>query len=149
MLSPPFLPTTITWSTGSQANSITAATTGTYWYEAVDPNGCVITDTVDVSFVTLSTEEAVIPNVFSPNGDGINEIFLPENIDASQFSMDVYNRWGQKVFSSASSGKGWNGEKDNGGDDVPDGTYFVIITYIPYCSGDDAVTYSGHVTLLR
>ena len=88
----------------------------------MDPNGCVITDTVDVSFVTLSTEEAVIPNVFSPNGDGINEIFLPENIDASQFSMDVYNRWGQKVFSSASSGKGWNGEKDNGGDDVPDGT---------------------------
>lgn len=149
VLAPPFIPQDIVWSNGSQNTSITTTTAGTYWFQATDPNGCVVTDTVQVSFATLATGDVLIPNVFTPNGDGYNDVFLVENVDAADFHMDVYNRWGMKVFSSTSSGKGWNGKLDNDGETVPDGTYFVVIGYTAYCSNKGGITCTGHVTLLR
>ncbi|MBK9175600.1 MAG: gliding motility-associated C-terminal domain-containing protein [Flavobacteriales bacterium] len=149
VLAAPFVPQAVLWSTGVQTSNLSVTVAGTYWYTATDPLGCTVSDTAEVRFVTLATGNAVIPNVFSPNGDGINDIFLPENIDAADFRMDIYSRWGTKVFSSASSGKGWNGKLENEGETVPDGTYFVVLTYREYCKSGSGITHTGHVTLLR
>ena len=78
-----------------------------------------------------------------------NERDLPVNIDDSSFSMDIYNRWGMKVYGSVNSSVGWNGKLDNSGEPVPDGTYFVVLTYSAYCDNKQPVTVTGHVTLLR
>lgn len=148
LLSAPFQPQAIAWSTGSTADSISVASTGLYWYDAIDPYGCPQTDTVEVRFAAVAVGPPIIPNVFSPNGDGYNDVFLPENIDLASFKMDIYSRWGTKVF-SAKGAIAWNGKLDNSGELVPDGTYYVILTYDPYCRNDGTLTHAGHVTLLR
>ncbi|WKZ67763.1 MAG: gliding motility-associated C-terminal domain-containing protein [Flavobacteriales bacterium] len=148
-LTPPFVPQSIAWSTGSQAASIAVDGTGEYWYTATDPLGCTVTDTVRVTIATLGPGRAFLPNVFTPNGDGHNEVFVMEGIEAADFQMDVYNRWGQRVFASNTSTYGWNGKLENNGDPVPDGTYYVVATYKEYCKEGGPVTVSGHVTLLR
>jgi gliding motility-associated-like protein len=70
------------------------------------------------------------PNVFSPNGDGLNDCFdLGKNTDFSECSnWLVFNRWGDKVFESSPTHQCWNGKKNSDGEDLPDGTYFYILT---------------------
>ena len=65
-----------------------------------------------------------LPNTFTPNGDGQNDLFKPYPycfIDEVEFI--VFNKWGQKVFEASNPDLNWNGESLNGGD-VPDGTYY-------------------------
>ncbi len=145
----PFASDQILWNDGSTNSELLAAGAGIYWYSAVDDFGCTVTDTAEVEVNTTITGVPVVPNVFTPNGDLMNEKFRVANIDAAQYQMDIYNRWGMKVFSSANNEVGWNGNLDNGSETVPDGTYFVIVTYKAYCSGEGVTTKTGHVTLLR
>jgi len=100
-------------------------------------NGCV--DTV-LSMVTVIDPGVIeMPNVFSPNGDGRNDRFIPIGYKGAPGLMEIYNRWGQVVFSTRNLVQGWNGSG------FPDGTYFFIVT--PDMPGADALT--GHVTLVR
>ena len=69
-----------------------------------------------------------MPNVFTPNGDGINDVFKPvimSNIKKTK--LLVYNRWGQQIFETENIKKGWDGKTS--GESVSDGTYFWIVTY--------------------
>ena len=145
----PFASDQIIWSDGSTESELIADAAGSYWYSAVDDFGCTVTDTALVEVNTTITGVPVVPNVFTPNGDLMNEKFRIANIDAAEYQMDIYNRWGMKMFSSANNDVGWNGNMDNGSEAVPDGTYFVIVTYKAYCSGKGVTTKTGHVTLLR
>lgn len=149
-LTPPFDPLSITWSTGSTSEAITVEEDGLYWFDAIDAFGCPVTDTVSVSLFLVTESEAIVPNVFSPNGDKVNDVFNVTGVDAAaDFQMDIYNRWGQRVFETSSGNHGWNGKLRNDGETVPDGTYFVIVTYKEFCQDKDPVTVTGHVTLLR
>ncbi|MEO8588813.1 MAG: gliding motility-associated C-terminal domain-containing protein, partial [Flavobacteriales bacterium] len=87
--------------------------------------------------------------VFTPNGDGDNDLFLVQGVQGASYDLKIYDRWGDKVFNSNTMGLGWNGRRDNDDGEVPDGTYFVIVTYKEFCSNDPEVTHTGHVTLLR
>ncbi len=61
--------------------------------------------------IVINYEPVVfIPNAFSPNRNGMNEVFLPFTGGIKLFHMDIFNRWGEKVFESNSSTEGWNGE---------------------------------------
>ncbi|GHA40863.1 hypothetical protein GCM10007103_22750 [Salinimicrobium marinum] len=84
--------------------------------------------------VTLESCELLIPEAFSPNGDGINDRFDIENLSAEypNFGMEIYNRWGNKVFTGNSSNSSWDGTSDDGslGDGVlPVGVYFYILNF--------------------
>lgn len=149
-LSPPFTPTSITWSTGSDLNHIFTDVAGPYWFAATDAYGCMVLDTVDVHLFTVVDGSAEVPNVFTPNGDGVNDVFAVNAPNAGDFSMEVYNRWGQLMYRSNSVWNGWKGSVDNELDkNVPDGTYFYIVTYTDPCATDPDVNKAGHVTLLR
>ena len=90
-----------------------------------------------------------IPNVFSPNGDGLNDYFYPRSLLSSgltSFKMDIYNRWGQLIFETTSTeGAGWDGRFNN--TMQPGGVYVYIID----CSFKDGQHehHQGNVTLLR
>ncbi len=72
--------------------------------------------------------EGEAPNVITPNGDGINDIFyLPGSEALRDYKMEVYNRWGQKVYESTNPNLPINGGGWDGGDQ-PDGTYFYVVT---------------------
>lgn len=146
---PPYAVTDIVWSTGDTTAVIQAPEAGVYSYVATDEYGCTVTDAIEVIWIASEAGAAVIPNVFSPNGDGKNDTFMVSGLAIEKFSMEVYNRWGQLMFTSTNPSNGWNGGVDNSADKVPDGSYFYIIEFEDRCSTDPETIHTGHVTLLR
>lgn len=90
-----------------------------------------------------------IPNTFTPNGDGFNDIFIPVAGTLKEWKFEIFNRWGNKVFTTDDETLGWNGTSE--GKNAPDGTYFWVITYQQFDDKEGMVTRveEGFVTLLR
>lgn len=141
--------TSIEWSDGSTGGELPVTASGTYWYSAMDPLGCVVRDTVEVEMMAVFNADTDVPNVFSPNGDGRNETFRVHFPELGAFSMEVFNRWGQLLYGTNDPLRGWNGGVENGQDKVPDGTYFYVIKLRDLCSDGPEAVHTGHVTLLR
>jgi len=81
--------------------------------------------------VTLTKTDIFIPGGFSPNNDGINDFFIIENATGKQLTLEVFNRWGNRIYRAASYQNNWNGKTTEGihvGEDVPVGTYYYILT---------------------
>lgn len=105
-----------------------------------DAGGC--TSTVQYGLYKVYIPGLLIPNVFSPNGDGINDDFKIKYDGKEMFTMKVYDRWGRLMFEDENSPvNGWNGIAKSG-QDASDGVYFYTIMI-----GQKA--FSGNVTLLR
>lgn len=96
--------------------------------------------------VASQTELVVIPNAFSPNGDGLNDTFIPLLKGISSFTLEVFNTWGEKIFITNSiESKGWDGTFR--GQLSPPGNYLYRITYIT--PDGKAQSKSGGITLIR
>lgn len=100
-------------------------------------DGCV--DTVWAVVRVVEHGDVEMPNVFSPNGDGHNDRFVPLEAEKASGLLEIYNRWGQRIFSTRNLRYGWDGH------DAPGGTYFYIVTP----DDPEAVPRAGHVMLLR
>ncbi len=97
----------------------------TYHLTVTDNNGCIASDSLKI----LVYSKLKMPNAFSPNGNGVNDIFrIPPAIPLNIKSFSVYDRWGIKVFETADAGKGWYGEFNNVSQVT--GTYVWMIQYI-------------------
>ena len=96
---------------------------------AFNEAGCFDTATFNISSGSFEDQFNLIPPVvFTPNGDGINDIFqleIPEPI-ASCTNIQIFNRWGSKIFESVGQNTAWDG-RTTAGEKVPIGTYFYII----------------------
>ncbi len=79
-----------------------------YTLTVTDANGCSATDTVTI-FVDIVCGEVYVPNAFSPNGDHQNDVFFVRGACIKFMQFDIYNRWGEKVFSSTDPSAGWDG----------------------------------------
>ena len=95
-----------------------------------------------------------MPNVFTPNGDGQNDLLLPVRwSDVLDGIITIYNRWGQMVYQSealAFSEKGWDGTDQFSGQPCAEGTYFYVLSVRMNSEEDPMVTnYKGNVTLFR
>jgi len=118
----------VRWSDGSTEPSILLTDTGRYWVSVQDPP-CAGSDTILVSTQVCHCALNV-PSAFSPNGDGLNDIFYPviENgCPVKQYSLSIYNRFGQRIFFSADQARGWNGTHQ--GVPVDAGTYFYQLRF--------------------
>jgi gliding motility-associated-like protein len=80
--------------------------TTTYTLTVTDDAGCSASDALIVS---VSAPELLVPTAFSPNGDGVNERFRALNQNIDRYNLQVYNRWGEKVFETSVPGDGWDG----------------------------------------
>ena len=90
--------------------------------------------------------EVYLPNAFTPDGDGINDRFLPVSSCAlSEFELMIFNRWGEQLFTTLEPGQGWDGI--SGGRLAPDGVYVWKMRF--KAVGDARRERVGHVTLLR
>ncbi len=135
---------TCLWQDNSTNPTYTVSGTGKYWVE-VTANKCSSSDTVYVEFVQC---EVVLemPNVFTPNSDGINETFHPIKMENVVHAiLIVYNRWGKKLYEGSSVMEGWDGK--NNGKDCSEGTYFWIVKY-KGINGNDYHK-NGSLTLIR
>ncbi|MCX7955369.1 MAG: gliding motility-associated C-terminal domain-containing protein, partial [Bacteroidales bacterium] len=68
-----------------------------------------------------------VPNVFTPNGDGINDEFIRHGKSIEEFECRIYNRWGRKVYEWNDITKGWNGKIDGNKGEASPGVYYYII----------------------
>jgi gliding motility-associated-like protein len=111
----------------------------TYTLTATTRDGCTASDTVRV----VVLKELVIPNVFSPNGDNINDTWVIEHILRYQSAkIDIFNRYGLKVYSTVGYAKAWDGTYK--GNPLPVGTYFYVIQI-----GTNKKPLSGSVSIIR
>ncbi len=88
-----------------------------------------------------------IPEGFSPNADGINDRFVIRNVGGATIDLQIFNRWGQRVYGSADYKNDWNGKANAGTafgtDGLPDGTYYYVVKL------SDGRTYTRFLTLMR
>ncbi len=92
-----------------------------------------------------------IPNSFTPDGDQYNQVFLPiftYGIDPSNYSLEIYNRWGELIFESKNPAIGWDGTYSTNGIQCQNGSYLYKIT-IKVPSRDERKVFEGHVNLIR
>ena len=89
-----------------------------------------------------------VPNSFTPNGDGVNDIFLPivNGEDPLKYDLLIFNRWGELIFEDQHSSQGWDGYHK--GVLAQDGVYVWKIN-CKEVSGGQHHEYIGHVTLMR
>jgi len=99
---------TYKWQNGSTEPQLLATSEGIYRVTVTDNNGCQATDSVLVHQCELLVW---MPNVFTPNGDGLNDVFLPVyNPDVPlTFHLKIFNKWGEELFSSDNISQGWDG----------------------------------------
>lgn len=83
---------------------------GAYNIMQVVTNDYGCTDTAYFSIVKKPEYLIYIPNAFSPNGDGINDVFKPGYVGVSSYTIQIFNRWGEKVFESIDIENGWDGQ---------------------------------------
>lgn len=113
----------------------------TYTVVGTDENGCV--DSTEVTITVEQNYDFVTYNLFSPNGDGVNDYFEVKNLDLyPDCEVIVYNRLGSKVFEQKGYVNDWDGTYN--GNPLPDATYYYVIT----CEGTTNV-YKGPISILR
>ncbi len=99
-------------------------TTTTYTLITTSSYGCITESSVKIN-VELPCYDFVVPNVFTPNGDGKNEDFLVPVQYMSKYEISIYNRWGKEVFDSPNPNSPWDGKID--GSPGSAGVYYYII----------------------
>lgn len=133
------------WSNGSNQQSIIANKQGKYYVTVTNINQCSAIDSIEILFKDCDLPEIFIPNAFTPNGDMKNDQFKIEEKTYSKFDLQIFNRWGEKVFESKESSQGWNGKYN--GLDCASGVYAYILV-IESTMNIQSV-YKGDITLLR
>ncbi len=114
------------WNTGATSDNITVTSSGQY--SVTVSNSCnSYSDTANIVFIPCSCN---VPNVITPNGDGMNETLV---IDCVQYYeqpvMQIYNRWGNMVYQNDKYDNSWDGKDDNGVE-LSDGTYYFVFTVL-------------------
>lgn len=95
-----------------------------------------------VSFIKCSSDypQIIIPNVFTPNNDGVNDIFK-FNLNSKILNTTIYNRWGNVIFKTENRNHYWDGHTTSG-EECADGTYYYIIT-------TNTDIYRGYIQLIK
>ncbi len=132
------------WNTGETTAAITVKKAG-YYSAKVMIYGCLATDSVLVANDCYLD----IPNVFTPNGDGINDYFFPRDIlthGITSFAMSIYNRWGQLVYKTGEAeGRGWDGKFN----DIPQPEGVYIYQIDARFKDGQKLNRAGNITIVR
>lgn len=122
---------------------ITATRSGCYVIQTTNEFGCKAKDDVCIEITTNSG--VFIPNSFTPNDDGLNDVFLVFGYSISDVTMDIFDRWGEKLFSSNDQKVGWNGTYKGG--TCKNEVYVYKVSY----KGLDGKKYfkTGHVSIAK
>ena len=134
---------------GSPECILTPQENTTYTLTVSDENGCVNTATFSVVvIIQCAPDDIEIPNAFTPNGDGNNDVFAPVFSEKGQeqvISMKIWNRWGEKVYEGG-IGASWDGLFEN----EPAAAEVYIYTIELNCQvGEEEAIRTGDVTLIR
>ena len=134
-----------TWSDGSHGSSLMIDGPGRYILQVLDQNGCYGSDTTYVYSKVCHTG-VFIPTAFTPNGDRLNDVFKAVIYgNVVSFKLEVYNRWGELIFSTTDPYKGWDGKIK--GVDISTTAFVWRCNY--QLEGDKYKSETGVVTLIK
>lgn len=111
----------------------------------VNEGGCTTVHQATVC-VEIATD-ILVPTAFSPNGDGVNDVFRAIGWGIMSFQMDIYNRWGEKVFQTEDITQGWDGIFNDEAAEV--GVYVCVIFYSTRQDADDVEMLTSNITLVK
>ncbi len=130
------------WSTGATTQTITITPQKTSEYSVtLDNHGCTYNDAIEIGILC----ELYIPNAFSPNRDGYNDMFIVFGTEVTEVHIRIYNRWGQMVYSGDDLKKGWNGYVGSQEAALGVYTYVIKATFI----NNETKEYKGNLTLIK
>lgn len=149
--------TSLKWRPSTGLSCVTCSTpvaapkqTTAYTLEAINAGGCISRDNLTL-FVFCNNANVFVPNTFTPNGDGNNDVFYPRGKGIfSIHSFKVFNRWGDLVFEQVNIqpneiGKGWTGMHK--GQPAPQDIYVYVMDVV--CENNVTLNYKGNVALIR
>jgi gliding motility-associated-like protein len=141
------LSTYLWYPTGETTQWIMVKKKGPYYVTVADFRGCTGEDGTIVRTRCPMTFE--FPNAFSPNGDGVNDMYIPVGNNITGMELIIFNAWGERVFSTRDLNKGWDGRFK--GQEAPVGTYIYRATIQGYDKNKRMYRAyrSGTLTLLR
>jgi len=136
---------TYEWQDGSMQSEFRVTKEGQYTVQVQNICG-VASDTISVKYASCSCRFS-IPNAFTPNNDGKNDVFRPNySCLFSDYELQIFNRWGQMIFVSQNAGQGWDGTFERRMQPV--GTYVWMISYMDTLAGK-MIKKTGTITLIR
>ena len=142
---------TFIWNTGETNGSFDATLMENtdYSVTVTDAFGCTATDmtTVSVNPASCDGSGIFLPNSFSPNSDGVNDVLFVRSNAIATLEFSVFDRWGREVFRTETITEGWNGRWQNNGDELPPDAYGYWI--IATCTNGQEYQAQGNVSILR
>jgi gliding motility-associated-like protein len=141
------------WNTEETTENITITAEGMYTVDLVSWFGCTNTDSIYLLIPTEEIKEACLyaPNAFTPNKDGVNDIFMPISLcdEITYYRLYIFDRWGEMLFKSSELSDGWDGRIE--GVLCPGDVYTFMITYKTdnMTQNDDVKVLAGAVVLVR
>lgn len=119
---------------------------GTYTVTLITITTAGCRDSISKVVEILPVFTLYIPNAFTPDGNGNNDYFAPKGVEISEFSMMIFDRWGEMIFHTDDLSKGWDGTANNANRIAEQGVYVYKIVVRDFA--DKRHNYTGHVTLL-
>ena len=145
------------WSFGDGANSTEENPIHVYYAENNENYNVILTvsddagcqDTYTLPVPVVDNHVLYVPNSFTPNKDGLNDIFLPviACVDQKRYYLVIYDRSGSIVFSTNQTTEGWDGTID--GKECPPGIYTYFISYYRYNNLKQELIKTGNINLIR
>jgi gliding motility-associated-like protein len=137
--------TSFYWSTGETTETIIVSESG--YYSLTASNSCATVNRDIVLDFEICDAYAFIPNTFTPDKDGINEVWQPIIYNAKSYEVFIYNRWGDIIYHSNDPEENWLGEAHEGQHYVQDGVYsYRLILESPQREKKE---YFGYFRMLR
>jgi gliding motility-associated-like protein len=141
-------PYSYVWSNGKTTKDNLRLKEGTYSLTVTDSNGCIenyVGSLLNLEDDSCDDTYLFVPNIFSPDGNGVNDVLFVDGKNIQEVNLQVYNRWGNLVFESNSLSKGWDGTYQ--GQPVNQGVFVYLVTG-RYKDGD-GFEQKGTITVVR
>jgi hypothetical protein len=110
------------WQDGSRGAALVATLPGTYWVDVQNPGGCTVRAAVRVRELACAAPTVTIPNIITPNGDDQNQAFILKGLVPADWSLHLYNRWGNEIHKQAAYDNSWTAQGQ------PDGVYYYLLS---------------------
>ncbi|MCS6991289.1 MAG: gliding motility-associated C-terminal domain-containing protein [Chitinophagales bacterium] len=145
-LSAPLHFATYLWNSGATEAAVSINEPGWYWVEVTNEHGCRNRDTFQVD--SECPTDIWFPNAFTPNSDGVNDVYRLIGYNIKRFHMMIFNRWGELVFVTDQLDRGWDGQCSGVPCEV--GVYVYVADFMGELHGvTTAGRRKGNITLIR
>ncbi|MCX6181779.1 MAG: gliding motility-associated C-terminal domain-containing protein [Bacteroidetes bacterium] len=134
------------WNTGATTSSITIVPTESAYYSVTVSDVCTDKDSIEVEIKNDQSFGGIyIPNAFTPNDDGINDVFEVKGLYISALKVYIFNRWGAQIFSFQGMSGSWDGRLQTGV--VQNDVYIYVIEATTDCA--ERMEYKGIVSVIK